>query len=132
MEKILLDLGISEKTLKIMKEIDSNLTELSEKEIDEKIKILEKLDCDKEQIRNIVSSNVMYLERSNNDIENLIKKLKEKGFSMLNILFEENPYILNLDDFEIEQYIEERERNGEKLEDIVDDMESNSYIFQDI
>ena len=58
--------------------------------------------------------------------------MKEKGFTTLNILFDGNPYILNLDDFEIENYIENREKEGEKVEDIVDDLESNPYLFQEI
>ena len=132
MEEIFQGLGISKTTINNMMEIDSNLKELSDKEIYEKIEILKKLKCDNIQIRNIISSNVMYLERDNKDIEKLIKKLQEKGFSMLNILFDGNPYILNIDDYEIEKYIASREQAGEKLEDIVDDMEANRYIFQDI
>ena len=84
------------------------------------------------QIKNIVSSNAQYLDRSENDIQKLISKMKEKGFTTLNILFDGNPYILNLDDFEIENYIENREKEGEKVEDIVDDLESNPYLFQEI
>ena len=47
-------------------------------------------------------------------------------------MLEGNPYILNLDDFEIENYIQKREKAGEKLEDIVDDMSSKLYLFYDI
>ena len=61
-----------------------------------------------------------------------LKKLEELGFDTLNILFDGNPYILNLDDYEIENYIKKREDKGELLEDIVDDMSSNPYIFQEI
>ena len=69
------------------------------------------------QIKNIVSSNAQYLDRSENDIQKLISKMKEKGFTTLNILFDGNPYILNLDDFEIENYIENRAKEGEKVEE---------------
>ena len=84
------------------------------------------------QIKNIVSSNAQYLDRSENDIQKLISKMKETGFTTLNILFDGNPYILNLDDFEIENYIENRSKEGEKVEAIVDDLESNPYLFQEI
>ena len=69
------------------------------------------------QIKNIVSSNAQYLDRSENDIQKLISKMKETGFTTLNILFDGNPYILNLDDFEIENYIENRAKEGEKVEE---------------
>ena len=132
MEEILKNLEISEKTISQMIEVCPNIKELSEKEILEKIEILKKINCSNIQIRNIVSSNPMYLDRSNTDVNKLIEKMNEVGFSTLNILFDGNPYILNLDAFEIENYIEERQKKGELLEDIVDDMESNLYVFQEI
>ena len=132
MEEILKNLEISEKTISQMIEVCPNIKELGEREILEKIEILKKINCNDIQIRNIVSSNPMYLDRSNTDVNKLIKKMNEVGFSTLNILFDGNPYILNLDAFEVENYIKERQKNGELLEDIVDDMESNLYVFQEI
>ena len=132
MEEILKKFGISEKTINQMIEVCPNIKELSESEILEKIEILKKINCNNIQIRNIVSSNPMYLDRSNTDVNKLIKKMNEVGFSTLNILFDGNPYILNLDAFEIENYIKDRQKNGELLEEIVDDMESNLYVFQEI
>ena len=58
--------------------------------------------------------------------------MEELGFDTLNILLDGNPYILNLDAYEIEEYIKDRENNGEQLEDIVDDMSSNPYLFTEI
>lgn len=132
MEEVLKSFGIGESTIKEMKELCPDITNLNKNEILEKIEILKKLNCDKIQIRNIISSNSIYLDRLNTDILKLIKKLQEKGFVTLNILLEENPYILNLDDFEIESYIQKREKNGEKLEKIVEDMTSNPLIFNEI
>ena len=62
----------------------------------------------------------------------MIDKLRKLGFKNLNFLFDENPYILNSSDFEIEEYINERVRNGELLENIVDDMNENAYLFDEI
>ena len=64
-----------------------------------------KINCDENQVINIISSNPMYLDRTNDGVLRLISKLKSYGFSMLNILFDSNPYILNLEVFEIENYI---------------------------
>lgn len=74
----------------------------------------------------------MYLDKSNTDINKLINELRKLGFDNLDLLFDGNPNILNLDDFEVRRYIEDRERNGELLEDIVDDMSSNLFIFEEI
>ena len=106
MNKILKELGISEKVYGEMQELCPNINELSDDEIMNKVNILKKINCNDMQIKNIVSSNVQYLDRSENDIQKLISKMKETGFTTLNILFDGNPYILNLDDFEIENYIE--------------------------
>ena len=132
MEEILKKIGISEKTINQLIEVYPNIKELEEKEILKKIELLKKIKCSDMQIRNIVSSNPMYLDRSDTDIKKLTSKMIELGFSTLNILFDGNPYILNLDAFEIENYIKERKSNGETLKDIVDDMESNLLLFQEI
>ena len=132
MEEILRNIGISQKTINQMEEISPNIKELNEEEIKEKIDILKKIKCDEIQVRNIISSNAMYLEKSNTDIEKLINKMHELGFEMLNILFDGNPYILNLEAYEIENYIQKRQAEGEELEDIVDEMSSDPSIFTEI
>lgn len=132
MEEILRNIGISQKTINQMEEISPNIKELSKEEIKEKIDILKKIKCDEIQVRNIISSNAMYLEKSNTDIEKLINKMHELGFEMLNILFDGNPYILNLEAYEIENYIQKRQAEGEELEDIVDEMSSDPSIFTEI
>lgn len=132
MEELLKRMEISEKTIKQMLEICPNIEELTSDEILEKIELLKEIKCNKNQIKNIISSNATYLDRNIADVKKLINKLTEKGFTTLNILFDGNPYILNLDAYEIEEYIEKRKQKGENLEDIVDDLESNLYLFQEI
>lgn len=125
-------IGISENTIKNMLELVPYISEMSEKEIKEKEIILKKINCDENQVINIISSNPMYLDRTNDGVLKLISKLKSYGFSMLNILFDSNPYILNLEVFEIENYINDRLNDGEMLEDIIDDLDSNPILFNEI
>ena len=132
MKEILKKIGISEKTINQMEEICPNIKDLTNEEVLNKIEILKDINCDDIQIRNIISSNAMYLDKSNTDINKLINELRKLGFDNLDLLFDGNPNILNLDDFEVRKYIEDRERNGELLEDIVDDMSSNLFIFEEI
>ena len=132
MKEILKKIGISEKTINQMEEICPNIKDLTKEEVLNKIEILKDINCDDIQIRNIISSNAMYLDKSNTDINKLINELRKLGFDNLDLLFDGNPNILNLDDFEVRRYIEDRERNGELLEDIVDDMSSNLFIFEEI
>ena len=132
MEDLLLKFGISNKTIEQMEELCPSIKDLQDNELLEKIEILKDENCDDIQIKNIISSNAFYLDRSNTDIEQLINKLKEFGFDTLNLLFDGNPYILNLDAFEIENYIKNRENKGENLENIVDEMSSDPSLFQEI
>ena len=132
MKEILKKIGISEKTINQMEEICPNIKDLTKEEVLNKIEILKNINCDDIQIRNIISSNAMYLDKSNTDINKLINELRKLGFDNLDLLFDGNPNILNLDDFEVRKYIEDREKNGELLEDIVDDMSSNLFIFEEI
>jgi hypothetical protein len=125
-------MGISENTIKNMLELVPYISEMSEKEIKEKEIILKKVNCDENQVINIISSNPMYLDRTNDGVLKLISKLKSYGFSMLNILFDSNPYILNLEVFEIENYINGRLDSGEELEDIIDNLDSNPVLFNEI
>src|SRR5574344_2378438 len=104
MEEILKKLGISEKTINEMMQICPDIKELEINEIFKKLEILKNIECEMQQTRNIVSSNPQYLIRTNTDINKTINKLKELGFKPLNILFDGNPYILNLDSYEIEEY----------------------------
>ena len=128
----LFNLGISEDVIKEMLELNPNIKDLTSEEIKDKVKLLKSINCSDNQIINIISSNSLYLSRLNKDIVELIKYLLEKGFKCINILFDSNPYILNLDSFEIENYINKRLRKNEILEDIIDDLDSNPYLFNEI
>lgn len=128
----LFNLGISENTIRSMIELNPNIKEMSSEQIKEKEIILEKLNCSSNQIRNIISSNALYLDRTNDEVIKLINTLIKYNFKTLNILFDSNPFILNLEPFEIENYIQNRINNGEILEDIIDDLDSNPYLFNEL
>ena len=125
----LYNLEIDENTLLTMVEMNPELKELTNEEVLDKINLLEIINCNKRQIKNIISSNSLYLTRLNTDIKKLINYLVSIGFKDLNILFEANPYILNLDEFEVKDYIDKRIKSGELLSNIVDDLDSNPYLF---
>ncbi|MBQ3475118.1 MAG: hypothetical protein IJH20_03010 [Bacilli bacterium] len=128
----LYSIGISEETIKNMLEVNPEIKDLSEKEIKEKVLILEKFGCFNDQIINIISSNPTFLSRTKGEILNLVKTLVDYKFRTLNILLDSNPYILNLDPFEIKNYIEKRVEQGELLEDVIDDLDSNPILFNEM
>ena len=125
-------LGISDNTIKSMLNINNELKDMSTKDILEKEIILENINCSNIQIRNIISSNPIFLSRTNEDIINLINYLEKIGFNNINVLFDSNPYILSLEIYEINNYIESKKNSGQSLSDIIDDMYSNSILFNEI
>lgn len=132
MMKELLKLGFSECTIDEMLNQNPNIKDITYEELYQKIDILKNIGCSEEQVLNIIGSNPMYLDRSNNDVIKLLAFLDKLGFSVLSILIDSNPYILNLDVFEIDDYVKSRLSNGELLEDIVDDLDTNTYLFNEI
>lgn len=128
----LYNLGISENTLKSMLDVEPNLNDLSDKEIQEKEILLSKIGCSRNEIINIISSNCSFFTKTNEEIIKLITYLNQIGFDNLNILFDANPYILNLETFEIEEYINKEVSKGKELEDIIDELDSNPYLFNEI
>lgn len=128
----LYNIGISEVTLKSMMEINSRLLDLTNNEVIEKKLLLEEIGCSEIQILNIISSNPVFLNRITSEIVKLLECLRNFGFKSLNILFDSNPYILNLEPFEINNYINNRINNGELPENIIDDLDSNPYLFSEI
>ncbi len=125
----LINLGISLETIKSMLEINPDLTN---EEVMEKKEILLSIGCNNQELINIIGSNAMFISRTKEEIITLIEYLKKLGFTYLNLLFDSNPYILNLEPFEINSYIKTRLSKRQSLEDIVDDLDSNPYLFNEI
>jgi hypothetical protein len=128
----LLNYGISETTIKEMIEREPSINELSSDEINEKIYFLERLGLDKNEVINVISSNPEFFGRTNKDIGNILEKIVSLGFIRLDFILDANPYILNLDPFEIDNYINKRISNGETKEDIITDLEENPYLFSEV
>ncbi len=83
-------------------------------------------------IKNILLSNPYFLCRSCEDILKLIKKLLEINISQINLLLDSNPFLLNKDSYEIDEYIKENMEKGQKIDDIIEDFEENPFIIDEV
>lgn len=128
----LLNFGLSENTIKAMIEENDEILNLTDDEVIDKENLLRNINCSEEQVINIISSNASFLSAHNNDIIDLFNTLISYGFTTLNILIDSNPYILNLQAYEIKNYINNRLNKNENLEMIIDELESNSILFNEI
>lgn len=128
----LYNLGLNDNNIKDIVEMFPEIKNLSNDDIANNIKVLRDIDCNNRHIKNILICNPFYLYRSIDDILNLIKKILEIGMTNINLLFDSNPFLLNKDDYEIDDYINKQMSIGKSIEDIVDEIDSNPYIIDEI
>jgi len=127
----LFDLGIEEISVKFMIESNPNIMSMDEKEINDRVELLKELGCDDFKIRNILIGNPWYLDRCITDVIKMINKLSEIGIDRVDLLIDSNPMILNIDLFEINDFIEKKKDEGYTLENIVDMIEEDSNVIVD-
>jgi len=125
----LLTLGIDEENLRYMIESNYNIEDLSEEEIIEKIELLKLLRLDDKKIKNILVGNPWYLDRCTTDVIGMINKLMEIGIDSIGLLIYDNPMLLNVDVFEIENFIKNKQEEKYTMEDIVSMIEEDSNII---
>lgn len=130
--KELYNLGITDEKIKEMLNINPNLYTIREVEVIEKERLLEFIGCTNNQALNIIVTNPLYLNKSNKSIVSLITLLANIGFKSLNILFDSNPFIFNIEEYELKKYLIEEMAKGKKLDEIVDNLDSNPYLFNEI
>ena len=117
---VLIRFGFTIEEIKNMMDTNHCIDDVSDKDIYELIDILSNVGCNIEQIKNIFLCNPFYLTRNVNDVNYFIQKLYELGFSSLFILFDSNPYILNMTDMEIESLFNKKMQDGLQREMVVD------------
>lgn len=120
----LLNIGITEKEIKNMIEINPNIKELDNQEILKNILILKNEGCNETQLKNIIVSNPFYLSRSIDDLIHLISKLNFLGITNLNVTFDSNSWLLNKDSFEIDEFLEQKINQGMSKEEAIDLIDS--------
>lgn len=123
---------VNDHEIKYISEIYPEILELDNQKIINSIEILKKVNCNERHIKNIILSNPFYFDRSSEDIVNLINRLIEIGIININLLFDSNPFLLNKDSYEIDKYLKEEIKKGKKIDDVVDELESNPYIIDEI
>ena len=123
----LYEIGFDEEKIKYIIEINNDIQSTSKLEIESLINILKNIECTDNQIVNIIYANPYYLSRSISDVNKLILKLESLGITNLNITFDSNPWILNKDSFEIDDYIKRKQEEGLEIDEIKDLIDSG-YI----
>ena len=117
---VLIRFGFTIEEIKNMMDTNNSIDSVSDKDIYELIDILSNVGCSIEHIKNIFLCNPFYLTRNVNDVNHFIQKLYELGFSALFVLFDSNPYILNMTDVEIEKLYYQKIKDGFNASEVID------------
>ena len=125
-------LGLRDIDFNSMLEINPSIKEMSSEEINKYVIFLSNIGCEDRHIRNIIITNPFYFNRDVTDLVNLVHYLTKVGFTNLYLLFDSNPFLLNKDDFEINDFFNEKFNSGMNIEDIRDLIDSNPYIIDEI
>lgn len=102
--------------------VNSNIKELEPEEVELVVNLFKQIGIDEKSIYEIVYANPFCLNRDVTDIKKLIKKLYELGIEDMATIFEANPWFIDKDDFEIDDYIQEKLDKGKTMESIIDDI----------
>ncbi len=128
----LFNLGISDRTIYSMIELSPEIINVHDNVVLHKVEILQSIGCSDSQIINIISSNPNYLLISDTHLAELFNYLRKIGFASLNTLFDGNPYILDLTANNIKQHIDLKLSKGGNIESIIEELESNPYLFSEM
>ena len=120
----LFNLGLNENEIKNIITTNNEVMDLSDEEIKSLISILVNVGCKDYHIKNIIIANPYYLSRSITDVNNLISKLSLLGITHLETTFDSNPWLLNKDAYEIDEYIKDEQFKGLSLDEIIDNIGS--------
>lgn len=125
----LFNIGIDEENVGFMIESNPNITDMSCEEILDRIELLNQLGCDEAKIRNILIGNPWYLDRCISDVVASINKLNELGLTRIDLMVNDNPMLLNVDVFEIEEFVNNKIEEGYDMDDIIDMIDENSNVI---
>lgn len=130
MKEYLEQLGINKKDIEILFELNKALEEYDVNLAKENIKILKDIGCSDLYIKNIIINNTYFLNNAIKDTKELVEYLKEElKFNDLDLLFDSNAYLLNLEKKYLEDFVENKKKENISLEKIRDLIELNLFIM---
>ena len=124
---ILIRFGFSIDEIKNMMDSNTEINEVSDNSISEIIRILESVNCSHDTISDIFNTNPYCLTRSVDELKKLMAKFVDIGITNINILLDNNPFILNVDYKDIDSVYKEKINAGLSIDEINDFFYYESY-----
>lgn len=118
----LYNLDLNENEILDIAEANGEVQDLSEEEMIKYIYVLIDIGCTQKQIHTIITSNPAYFSRDIDDVGTFLRKLKSYDVDV-SLAVEANPWLLNKDSFELDDFINEKRSLG-----IADDKILDNFI----
>ena len=118
----LYNLDLNENEILDIVDANEEVKDLSEEEMLKYIYILIDIGCTQKQIHTIITSNPAYFSRDVEDVGTFLRKLKSYDVDV-SLALEANPWLLNKDSFELDDFINEKRSLG-----IADDKILDNFI----
>lgn len=118
----LYNLDLNENEILDIVEANGEVQDLSEEEMIKYIYVLIDIGCTQKQIHTIITSNPAYFSRDVDDVGTFLRKLKSYDVDV-SLAVEANPWLLNKDSFELDEFINEKRSLG-----IADDKILDNFI----
>lgn len=115
----LYNLDLNENEILDIVDANGEVKDLSEEDIIKYIYILIDVGCTQKQIHNIVTSNPFYFSRDINDVGKFLRRLNSLNVSDLADVLDSNPWLLNKDSFELDEFLM-KEKNTDSLDEILE------------
>ena len=123
----LIEIGLTEEEIKEFIIQYENMLDTAQFNMQKKLNYLRKLEFENSEIKNIILTNPLYLNKTEDELFNLIDTLKKYGVDDIKHLININPFILNLDGIDIDLFFKKRVNNELGNDDIVDLLEQNPF-----
>lgn len=118
----LYNLDLNENEILGIAKANEGVQDLSEEEMVKYICILIDIGCSQKQIHTIITSNPAYFSRDVDDVGTFLRKLKSYDIDV-SLAVEANPWLLNKNSFELDEFINEKRSLG-----IADDKILDNFI----
>lgn len=115
----LYNLDLNENEILDIVDANGEVQDLSEEEMIKYIYALIDIGCTQKQIHTIITSNPAYFSRDVEDVGTFLRKLKSYDVDV-SLAVEANPWLLNKDSFELDDFINEKRNLGIADDEILD------------
>lgn len=123
---VLIRFGFSIEEIKNMMDTNIDIDNINDEILMKLIAILKDNGCSDLKIKNILLANPFYLSKSVEGMENLVEAMKGIGLDYLEMIFESNPFILNMEKEDFVELVDKKKKEG------FNEAEIKSFICYDL